>query len=158
MALSDLNDQKLTSIHSLIHKDVEENGFELVDMQFNRAKGRYLLRIYIDHENGIRINDCERVSKKISASLDEVDLIPGPYVLEVSSPGLDRLLKKQEDFKRFQGQWIKLTFTDPHQKTQSLDGKILSCDDKILILENKKEEKHEIPLASIIKAKLSLDF
>lgn len=158
MALSDLNDQRLASIHSLIHKDVEEKGFELVDMQFNRAKGRYLLRIFIDHENGIRINDCERVSKKISASLDEVDLIPGPYVLEVSSPGLNRLLKKKEDFERFQGKWIKLTFADPHQKTQFLDGKILSCDDNILILENKKEEKHDIPLASIIKAKLSLDF
>lgn len=158
MALSDLNDQRRASIHRLIHKDVEEKGFELVDMQFNRAKGRYLLRIFIDHENGIRIDDCERVSKKISASLDEIDLIPGPYILEVSSPGLDRLLKKKEDFERFQGHWIKLIFADLHQKTRSLDGKILSCDDNILILENKKEEKYNIPLASIIKAKLSLEF
>jgi ribosome maturation factor RimP len=158
MALSDLNDQKLASIHSLIHKDVDEKGFELVDMQFNRAKGRYLLRIFIDHENGIKIDDCEKVSKKISTSLDETDLIPGPYILEVSSPGLDRLLKKREDFERLQGHWIKLVFADSNQKTQSLDGKIFSCDDDTLILENKKEEKHNIPLASIIKAKLSLEF
>jgi ribosome maturation factor RimP len=158
MALSGLNDQRWASIHRLIHKDVEEKGFELVDLQFNRGKGRYLLRIFIDHEKGIRIDDCERISQKISASLDEADLIPGPYVLEVSSPGLDRPLKKKEDFKRFRGHWVKLTFADPQQKTRSIDGKILSCDDNILILENKKEEKQDIPYSSIIKAKLILDF
>lgn len=158
MALFDLNDQRRASIHKLILKDVEEIGFELVDLHFNRAKGRYLLRIFIDHEKGIKIDDCEKVSRKISASLDEVDLIPGPYVLEVSSPGLDRPLKKRGDFKRFQGCWIKLTFGDANKKTRSLEGKILSCDDSILILENRKEEKVDIPFSSIIKAKLFLDF
>lgn len=158
MALSGLNDQKWSSMNKLIRKDVEEKGFELVDMQFNRAKGRYLLRIFIDHEKGVRIDDCEIISKKISESLDEVDLIPGPYTLEVSSPGLDRPLKKNEDFKRFQGHWIKLTFSDPYQKTQSLEGKILSSGDNIFILEDKKEKKYNIPYSSIIKAKLVLDF
>ena len=158
MAASDLNDQRWSSIDNLIHRIVEENGFEVVELQFNRAKGRYLLRIFIDHKKGVSIDDCERVSQKISESLDDIDLIPGPYMLEVSSPGLDRPLKKKEDFERLQGEWIKLTFSDLNQKIQSVEAKILSCDDNIFILENKKGEKSHIPYTSIIKAKLILNF
>ena len=158
MVLSDFNEQNRESIQKLIHEDLEKEGFELYELQFNRAKGRYLLRVFMDHEKGVNIDDFERVSQRNSSSLDALDLIPGPYVLEVSSPGIDRPLKKEADFRRYQGKWISMTFHDSPNKIQSLDGKILSVDQQILRIEDRKREEHKIPLTAILKAKLIVSF
>lgn len=153
-----LDDQGRGAIQKLIHEDVRIEGFELVEVQFNRAKGRYLLRIFIDHEQGVDLYDCERVSQRISDSLDKVDLIPGPYVLEVSSPGLDRPLKREEDFIRYRGHRVRLTVGTPDEKTQSVEGRILGVEEHTLCVEDTKGERHEIPIPSIIKARLVVDF
>ena len=158
MVLSDFDEHKWESLQKRIHEDLEEEGFELFDLQFNRAKGRYLLRVFMDHEKGVNIDDCERVSQRISTSLDNLDLIPGPYVLEVSSPGIDRPLKKEADFRRYQGKSISITFHEPNQKIQSLVGKILSVDHEILRIEDKKKGEHKIPLSAILKARLMVTF
>lgn len=158
MAVSGFNDQRYDPIKELVHRDVEEEGFELVDLQFKRAKGHYLLRIFMDHEKGVNLDDCERVSRRIGESLDAADLIPGPYILEVSSPGLDRPLKREKDFRRFQGQWIKVTFGEPLQGFQSIEGKILSVDKQVLGIEDRQKEKHRIPISHIQKARLIVDF
>ena len=158
MDVSGSDDQGCDPIQELVHKDLEEEGFELVDLQFKRAKGHYLLRIFMDHENGVNIEDCERVSQRISESLDKADLIPGPYLLEVSSPGLDRPLKREKDFKRFQGQWIKLTFGEPLQGFQSMEGKILSVEGQVLSVEDRQRETYRIPISHIQKARLIVDF
>jgi len=153
-----LDDKVWGAIQKLIHEDVREEGFELVDVQFNRAKGRYLLRIFMDHEGGVDLNDCERVSRRISDSLDKVDLIPGPYVLEVSSPGLDRPLKREGDFIRFRGHRVKLTIGATHEKTRSVEGRILGVEEHTLCIEDMEGERYEIPVHSILKARLVVDF
>ena len=154
MTVSGLNDQRWGSMQKLIHDEVEEEGFELTDLQFKRAKSRFLLRVFMDHKGGVSINDCERVSQKISTSMDSVDLIPGPYILEVSSAGLDRPLKKEKDFIRFQGHWIKITFSQGNHKNQTLEGKILSFEKHTLTIEDKKGGEYCIPYPDILKARL----
>ena len=82
---------------------VEQNGFELVDVEYVKEAGTWYLRGYIDKEGGITVNDCETVSRAFSDRLDENDFIEDSYIMEISSPGLDRPLKKEKDFKRNMG-------------------------------------------------------
>ena len=79
---------------------MEENGFELVDVEYVKEGGSWYLRAYIDKPGGIAINDCELISRALSDKLDEEDFIEDSYILEVSSPGLGRPLKKEKDFQR----------------------------------------------------------
>ena len=87
---------------------VEEMNFELVDVEYVKEGGNYFLRAYIDKEGGITINDCETVSRRLSDLLDEADFIPDSYILEVSSPGLGRPLKKDKDFARSIGKKVEI--------------------------------------------------
>ena len=94
----------------LIMPIVEANHFELVDVEYVKEAGNWYLRIYIDKEGGININDCELVSRAFSDILDKEDPIEDAYILEVSSPGLGRPLKKDKDFQRNLGEGICWSF------------------------------------------------
>ena len=87
---------------------VEKNGFELVDVEYVKEGGSWYLRAYIDKPGGINVDDCEIVSRELSDILDEKDFIDEAYILEVSSPGLGRPLKKEKDFKRSLGQEVEV--------------------------------------------------
>ena len=87
---------------------VEEHGFELVDVEYVKEGSNWYLRAYIDKPGGITVNDCETVSRKLSDILDEKDYIDDAYILEVSSPGLGRPLKKEKDFKRSLGEEVEI--------------------------------------------------
>ena len=87
---------------------VESRGFELVDVEYVKEAGTWYLRIYIDKETGVSIDDCEAVSRPLSDALDEADPIEGSYTLEVSSAGADRVLKKPEHFAQFQGAEVEV--------------------------------------------------
>ncbi|MCP1109071.1 ribosome maturation factor RimP [Lachnospiraceae bacterium PF1-21] len=93
---------------SLLLPIVKEAGFELVDVEYVKEGGTFYLRAYVDKEGGITINDCELVSRALSEILDEDDYIGDAYILEVSSPGLGRPLKKEKDFKRSLGKEIEI--------------------------------------------------
>jgi len=93
----------------LLEPVIEALGYELVELEFPP----HLLRIYIDREGGVTVDDCEKVSRQVSSVLDVEDPIPGAYTLEVSSPGLDRPLRKEADFVRFTGEQAKLELTLP---------------------------------------------
>lgn len=86
----------------------EEHGCELVDVEYVKEGGTWYLRAYIDKPGGVSINDCETVSRKLSDILDEEDYIDDSYIMEVSSPGLGRPLKKEKDFKRSLGEEVEL--------------------------------------------------
>ena len=86
---------------------MEENGFELVDVEYVKEGGSWYLRAYIDKPGGIAINDCELISRALSDKLDEEDFIEDSYILEVSSPGLGRPLKKEKDFQRNLGEEVE---------------------------------------------------
>jgi ribosome maturation factor RimP len=95
-------------IETLITPAVEQEGAELVDLQWRPEGGRWILRVFLDKDGGITLDDCEHFSDRIGAVLDESDSISQSYTLEVSSPGLDRVIKKDKDFERFSGKPVKL--------------------------------------------------
>ena len=90
----------------LLEPIVEANGLELVDLEFVKEGVNWYLRVYIDKDGGVNIDDCELVSRALEAKLDEKDPIEQAYILEVSSPGIDRPLKKEADFVKYQGEII----------------------------------------------------
>ena len=106
---------------------VEQNGFELVDVEYVKEAGTWYLRGYIDKEGGITVNDCETVSRAFSDRLDENDFIEDSYIMEISSPGLDRPLKKEKDFKRNMGKPVEITHLSADREAK----RVLWCFNRI---------------------------
>jgi len=103
----------VSELTALLEPEVNTLGYELVDLELRLGGRSGLIRLFIDSEDGITLDDCERVSHQVSALLDVEDPIPGHYVLEVSSPGVNRRLRKPEDFGRFVGERAKVELTAP---------------------------------------------
>lgn len=129
------------TIEEIVTKITDENGFEMVDVEYVKEAGEYYLRVYIDKEEGISLNECELVSRELSPILDEKDPIKENYFLEVSSPGLDRALKKDRDFVRYQGRDVDLKLYKPLNGCKQFEGELvgLTEDNNIKILVNGKE-------------------
>lgn len=132
------------AVETLLEPCLEKEGIELVDVEYVRERD-WILRIFIDKEGGVDLNDCQHISEEAGALLDEKDLIAGNYLLEVSSPGIDRILKKDKDFRRFAGSDVdvKLYASLNGRKelknfTARLDG--LTEDGKIRLTYNDTEE------------------
>ena len=142
-------------------------GLDIVDVEWKVGKQRFL-RVYIDKPEGVSHKDCEAVSNQLSVILDVEDLVPGPhYILEVSSPGLDRKLTKPADFSRFTGSRMKLKTRQPVNNNQYFEGRLESFTDGRLTLDlsvashkSRKKmgtaagEKIEIEFANVEKANL----
>lgn len=112
-----------------------ENGFELVDLRVLRQGAKPLLQFFVDRENGgVTLDDCGRMSEKIGAYLDVNDVIPGGYILEISSPGLDRLLRKEKDFLRFKGAGAKIKLKKPVNNARVYYGEIAGFEDGAVLL------------------------
>lgn len=112
----------------------ESHSFELVDVEFVKEGTNWYLRIYIDKPGGITIDDCQIVSEEISDILDKKDPIEQSYFLEVSSPGLDRPLKKDSDFERFKGELVEVKVYKPIDGRKIFEGELVGLiDDKIVI-------------------------
>lgn len=127
-------------------------SFELVDVEFINEDNEWYLRVYIDNEKGINIDDCAMVSRELSDKLDIVDPIKESYFLEVSSPGLDRKLKKDEDFIKFANKKIKIKFIKPFEGNEYLEGILESLEgDKVLVNVNGKLNKIDKSSTSFIK-------
>ena len=141
-------------VDKLVLPILEEEGMELVDIEYKMGKGKGMLRLYIDKPGGVKIDDCERVSKRIDPNLDMSDIVGGHYLLEVSSPGLDRPLKKEEDFKRFIGRLIKVKTFSPIDNQKTFVGTLKDYKEEVVTLERKEEKIIEIPLTNIAKANL----
>ena len=99
-------------------------GYELWEIEYAPRAGGGLLRLYIDAADGISLEDCERVSRAVSETLDQADPIPGQYTLEVSSPGLDRVLRTQAHFARFAGERVKLEMMRPVGGRKRFQGRL----------------------------------
>ena len=108
---------------------VELNGFELVDVEYVREKDWYL-RIFLDKPGGVEIDDCQMVSEKLTEILDAEDPIPDKYFLEVSSPGIDRPLKKDKDFEDAYGTKVDIMFYTPWEGMKNLTGILVAHDDE----------------------------
>ncbi|HBG17662.1 MAG TPA: ribosome maturation factor RimP [Firmicutes bacterium] len=146
-----------TVLWELAKKIGEELGYEVVEIVLTKEGSSRILRIFIDHPEGIGIKDCEAFSQQLSAILDEKDPISSSYLLEVSSPGIDRPLTKPEHFRRFVGQWVELKLYTPVQGRRKLKGKLGGWSDgeNGRVLLEVDGEKLIIPWALISKARLS---
>ncbi len=127
---------------------------ELWELEYNARAGGGLLRIYIDSAESITVDDCARVSHAVSAVLDERDPIPGEYTLEVSSPGLDRVLRRREHFVRFAGEDVKLETREPIDGRRRFSGRLSKVTDAEIVMQVEGRAV-TIPLAAIHKARLA---
>jgi ribosome maturation factor RimP len=135
---------------------VQESSLELVDVELVPSGRRWLLRIYIEREGGVTISDCERVSRELDRILDVEDVIDHPYVLEVSSPGLMRPLKKRKDFERYRGKRCKIIARSPIDAKIDFRGEIVDVvGDDVEV--NVEGNVHRIPLHEIKKANLEFE-
>ncbi len=149
---SDLLVKKLWDKIELI---VISNGMELVDLEWISRNGRWTLCVYIDKESGVTLDDCELISREVSDLLDRDDPINNGYSLEVSSPGLDRPLRKNADFIRFAGEFIKVKTNEPVNGQKKFKGMLLELStDNILLIKTEKEQEVAISLENVAKASL----
>ena len=137
----------------LLEPTVEGLGYELSDLEARLGSQNGFLRVYIDHADGVSLEDCEKVSRAISALLDVEDPVPGQYNLEVSSPGADRTLTKTAHFERFTGETVKVQTRFPVEGRRRFRGKLLSADEENIVLEV-DGESHTLTRATIDTARL----
>jgi ribosome maturation factor RimP len=129
---------------SVILRDIEDavegvlgqESVELVDLNYLQENGRWVLRFFIDKEGGVTISDCENLSKRIGALLDATEMIPHKYALEVSSPGLNRILKKEKDFQRFSGERVKVRVRAPIDGQRRFRGTLKGVEDGGVLVEH----------------------
>ena len=120
---------------------VESRGFELVDVEYGKEAGTWYLRGYIDTPGGITVNDCEDVSRAFSDILDEQDFIEDSYIMEISSPGLDRPLKKEKDFKRSLGKLVEIRTYRPIEKQKEFCGILNAYDSNSVTIDEDGTER-----------------
>ena len=130
-------------------------GLTLIEVEVNRGRGRLLVRYFIDREEGVTVEDCTRVSQAVGRFLDAKDPIDGPYTLEVSSPGLERPLRKESDFQLFAGRDVKIKTEIPVEGQTSFSGKLLGITEGSVIVIGEDEREHRIPHRTIKRARLT---
>jgi ribosome maturation factor RimP len=140
-------------LHRLLEPTIENMGYELIDLEVNLGGKSGIVRLFIDHPDGIGLDDCEKVSRVVSALLDVEDPLPGHYNLEVSSPGLDRKLTKTAHFQRFTGEIVKVRMRFPVAGRRRFRGTLVSSDDENIVVEV-DGKPHTLPRATIDTARL----
>ncbi len=126
---------KLTEkVAALAAPIVEEEGCSLWDVEYVKEAGTWFLRIFIDREDGVSIDDCERISRRLDPVLDEEDPIPDSYVFEVGSAGADRVLKRPSDFTQFMGSMVEVSLYQPVNGSKRYVGELNGYQDGAVIL------------------------
>jgi ribosome maturation factor RimP len=143
-------------VRQVVEPILESQGFELVDLEYQRESQGWVLRIYLDREGGVSLDDCAEISHEVGAVLEVKDLIPRAYILEVSSPGLTRPLKKPEDFNKFRNQLVKIKLYEPLDGRRNFKGTLLGVEgDRVRV--EVEQQVYELPLQGIAKANLEID-
>ena len=141
---------------------LNENGYELYNVEFIKEGKDWFLWVFIDQTEdsagGISTDDCEKVSRFLSAKLDELDPIEQNYYLEVSSPGMDRALLKDSDYVRYAGQYVDVALYQSMNGKKTFFGKLEGIQDGNLVIIDEKENKIEIPMEKVAKTKLAVIF
>ena len=149
--------RNLEQLWGLLEPVVTGMGYELVEIEFNPSARHGTLRLYIDHEDGIQLEDCSDVSNQVSALLDVEDPIPGHYNLEISSPGMDRPLRSIRDYERFSGEIVKLKTAMAIDGRRNFKGRLLGVEGDEINIECDGQQ-FLLPLAAIEKARLVPEF
>ncbi len=144
---------KLEQLQALLAPVVEALGYQCWGIEFISQGRHSLLRVYIDHASGILIDDCEKVSRQVSAVLDVEDPVSGEYTLEVSSPGMDRPLFTLEQFAAHAGEQVKIRLRSPYEGRRNFQGLLRGVEEQDVVVQ---VEQHEylLPIDSIDKANI----
>ena len=139
---------------ALIEPVLARLGYELVELEYSSGRAHAVVRLYIDREGGVTLDDCTQVSRELSAVLDVEDPIPSAYTLEVSSPGFDRVLRTQAHFGRFVGSRVFVELKEPRAGRRRYTGTLLTVDESGIALEVDREQV-AVAFAEIGKARLA---
>lgn len=142
-----------TQVESLMAEILAGTDYELVDVDYIKERDWYL-RIFVDKAGGIDLDDCQKISEQLGAKLDAADIIGGAYILEVSSPGIDRILKKDKDFVREAGKVVDVTLYAPLDGKKLFVGELLSRDEKFLYV----KDIAPLPREKVAQVRLHIDF
>jgi ribosome maturation factor RimP len=143
---------------ALLKPLLTQNHFELYDVEYVKEGGNWFLRAYIDKENGITVDDCELVSRTLSDLLDKNDFIPDSYILEVSSPGLGRQLKRDRHFEKSIGEEVEIKLFKPINKKKEFVGLLTAFDQNTITIELEDQSLMEILRSEIATVRLTFDF
>ena len=140
-------------------------GLEIFDVQFRREAHGMVLRVQIDRpgpaarpEDSVSVDDCAKVSRELSAILDVEDVIPTAYTLEVSSPGLDRPLRRAADYARFAGRRAKIVLRDRVDGQTFFRGRLAGLDGEAVLIDGEDHRRHRVPLTAITRGNLEVEF
>ncbi|WIF99997.1 MULTISPECIES: ribosome maturation factor RimP [Pontibacillus] len=157
-----MGSQNVTEItEELIQPILEDMNLELVDIEFEQEGKNYFLRVYVDKEGGVDIEECGQVSEQLSEKLDAEDPITFPYFLEVSSPGAERPLKKRKDFENHVGHNVNVKVYEHVDGEKEFEGRLLSFENDTASVEvtiKTRKKTIEIPFDNIAKARLAVSF
>jgi ribosome maturation factor RimP len=143
-----------------IEKIVSSEGLELVHIDYHRQGRGFLLRVDIDREGGVTLDDCEAVSRQVSAFLDVEDVVPAEYELQVSSPGLDRKFYKDSDYEKFVGRLVRVKTSKPIRGLHVIVGRLKEYDGRNIVVTDpavKRNPDYEIPLDAVKEARLEVE-
>jgi len=147
----------IESIREITEPVIVSEGMELIDIEHRQESRGWVLRFYIDKEGGVTLHNCSQISEQIGSLLEVKDIIPHRYVLEVSSPGLNRPLKKEKDFIAYSGETIKVTTLKPIEQRRNFSGILQGYKDGKVMLSADNQEIL-IPLPLIAKATIQYKF
>ena len=141
------------------------HGLEIFDVQFRREASGMVLRVRIDRpgpaataEESVSVDDCARVSRDLSAVLDVEEIVPTAYTLEVSSPGLDRPLRRVDDYRRFAGRRAKVVMREAVDGQGFFKGALAGVDDRVVLIDGDDGRRHRVPFDLITRANLEVEF
>ncbi|HJQ40649.1 MAG TPA: ribosome maturation factor RimP [Thermoanaerobaculia bacterium] len=143
-----------------IQRIVESEGLELVHIDYRKQGRAYLLRVDIDKEGGVTLEDCQLVSQQVSTWLDVEDPIPAEYELQVSSPGLDRKFYKPSDYQKFLGRLVRVKTSKPIRGLHVIVGRLKEFDGETIVVTDpavKKDPDYAVPLADIKETRLEVE-
>jgi ribosome maturation factor RimP len=147
-------------VENQIDRIVTSEGLELVHVEYRKHGRTYLLRIDIDKEGGVNLEDCENIAHQVGTYLDVDDPIPGEYELQVSSPGLDRKFYRESDYEKFLGRLVRVKTSRPIRGLHVIVGRLKEHDGRKIVVTDeqvKKNPDYEIPLADIKETRLEVE-
>jgi len=157
--------QPLEQIRAIAERVARSHGLEIWDIVSRRETTGQVVRVFIDRpgpaataEDSVSIEDCEQVSREIGTILDVEDPLPFAYTLEVSSPGLDRPLRGEQDYRRFAGRLAKIVVSEAVDNQTAFEGRLRGVQDRTVLLEGPKGRMHRLPLQLITRARLEVEF
>jgi len=157
--------QPLEQIRAIAERVARSHGLEIWDIVSHRETTGQIVRVFIDRpgpaataEESVSIEDCEQVSREIGTILDVEDPLPFAYTLEVSSPGLNRPLRGEQDYRRFAGRLAKLVVSEAVDNQTAFEGRLRGVEDGTVLLEGPKARMHRLPLRLITRARLAVEF